>query len=207
MSRKKAKKSNTPQIGIFIDKKSANYNRLILEILFSQQMEAWQIAEAILRKKDPNISKEIKEVRRYHTQKIYSVIQRKNGRLEDLRNKGYIGEENGVWNLTKKGFIALSIEKPDLVNNEIQKNKNLLLESFQKRITSMPNGMAKVALGIHIDFSEIKPYFEKVDKLSLFHMFIEEAKTLLSEGIELDRISESDFEAIVMNKLSFSKKA
>ena len=206
MSRKKAEKSNIPQIGIFNDKdkRTATYNLSILEALLSRGAIAWQIAEILHRKNNPAIDKEVDEVKRYRTQKIYSVIQRKGGRLDDLKNKGYLEEENGVWSLTKKGFIALSIKKPDLVNNEIQKNENALQELFR---TAMPNGVKKVALGIYIDFSEIKPNFEKMDKLSLFHEFIEEAKTLLSEGIDLDRISESNFEAIVLNKVFLSKKA
>jgi hypothetical protein len=203
MSRKRADRSNAPQIGIFLDKKSANYNNLILEALLSQEATAWQLAEILHKKIDPRLDTEIKEVKRYHAQKIYSVIQRKQGRLEDLQNKGYLKEENGIWALTKKGFIALAIQKPDLVNNEIQKGKDVLSELFQK---AMPNDMRKVAMGVYVDFSEIKPHFDKIDKLPLFQMFIEEARALLSQGIELDRISENDFQTMVLSRASLTKK-
>jgi hypothetical protein len=103
LSRKRADKRNTPQIGIFLDKKSANYNLSILEALLSRGATAWQLAEILHKKTDPTQGKEVIEVKRYRTQKIYSVIQRKQGRIDDLKNKGYLKEENGVWDLTRKG--------------------------------------------------------------------------------------------------------
>lgn len=204
MSRKKAKKSNMPQIGIFIDKKSANYNLSILETLLSRGATAWQIAEILHKKNNLSNNKELKEVKRYRTQLIYSVIQRKQGRLNDLKNKGYLREENGAWNLTKKGFIALSIEKPELINREMQTNKSLLLEDFKKKINAIPDKPIKEPLGIiQIDLSQIKTPLAKIDPLPFFMMFIEEAKALLSEGIELDRVNEDTLVHLVLSRRSF----
>lgn len=90
-----------------------------------------------------------------------------------------------------------------MANIEIQKNKDLLSELFQK---AMPNDMRKVALGVYVDFSEIKPHFDKIDKLALFRIFIEEARALLSQGIELDRVSIIDFQAMVLSRSSLSKR-
>jgi hypothetical protein len=103
----------------------------------------------------------------------------------------------------KEGLIPLAVEKPDLVDTEIQRNKPLLSEMFQK---SIPDDMRKVALGVYVDFSEIKPVYDRVDKVPLFRMFIEEARELLSQEIELDRISESDFYSIVLSRSTLSEK-
>jgi Mn-dependent DtxR family transcriptional regulator len=187
MSRKYAKKSNI-KIGIFSDK-SAEYNQAILETLLPKEATAWQIAEALQKKRNPAVDK---EARLYRTQKVYSVIQRKKGRLSELKNKGYIEERDGKWSLTKKGLIALYVEKPDLVTNQLQAKKHILLEQFKKEVSSLPDETVTRPLGIQIDLTKTKPALAKINPTELFAVLFEEARALLSEGIELDRISEKD---------------
>jgi hypothetical protein len=193
MSRKKKEKSNI-HIGIFSGK-SVNYNLAILETLFQEQATAWQIAGTLQKKINPS---EKKEVRLYRTQKIYSVIQRKSGRLADLKSKGYIIEANGKWKLTKKGLIALSIKKPDLVASGLQASKDTLATIFKEYVNAIPNETIREPLGIQIDLSKIKTYLEGIDPTSILRTILEESSILLSHGIELDSISEEDLLDLVM---------
>ena len=187
MSRKKKEKSNI-HIGIFSGK-SVNYNLAILETLFQEQATAWQIAGTLQKKINPS---EKKEVRLYRTQKIYSVIQRKSGRLADLKSKGYIIEANGKWKLTKKGLIALSIKKPDLVASGLQASKDTLATIFKEYVNAIPNETIREPLGIQIDLSKIKLSLQEMNPTSFLRTLLEESRALLSEGIELDRISAED---------------
>jgi hypothetical protein len=201
MSRRKAEKNNI-RIGIFSDK-SAKYNLAILEILLPQTATAWQIAEALQKKINPV---ENKEVRFYRTQKVYSVIQRKKGRLNALREKGYVREEDGSWKLTKKGLIALNIKKPDLVANEIKANKEKLLTLFKEEVDRMPNDAVKEPLGIQIDFSKLKPLLAKIDPAEFLLMLLEEARALLLKGIELDIIEEDELIDLMKGRRSLQEK-
>jgi hypothetical protein len=193
MSCKYAEKGNIP-IGIFSGK-SAEYNLAILETLLPKEATAWQIAEALQKKRNPVVDK---EARIYRTQRIYSVIQRKTGRLNDLKNKGYIKERDGKWSLTKKSLVALNIEKPELVANELQAEKHTLLEQFKKEVNSLPDDTVTHPFGIQVDFAKLKPVLAKMNPTELLVVLLEEAKALLLEGIELDRISEEDLLNLVM---------
>jgi len=187
MSRKKTEKSNI-HIGIFSGK-SANYNLAILETLLQKQATAWQIAGTLEKIINPS---EKKEVRFYRAQKIYSVIQRKSGRLADLKSKGYIIEAEGKWKLAKKGLIALSIKKPDLVASGLQASKDTLATIFKEQVNALSNETIREPLGIQIDLSKIKLSLQEIDPTSYLRTLLEESRILLSEGIELDRISAED---------------
>ncbi len=187
MSRKKPEKSNI-HIGIFSGK-SSNYNLAILETLFHKQATAWQIADTLQKKINPS---EKKEIRFYRTQKIYSVIQRKSGRLTDLKSKGYIVETEGKWKLAKKGLIALSIKKPDLFARGLQASENIMLAKFKEQVNSLTNETIKEPFGIQIDLPKIKLSLQKMNPTSFLRTLLEESKALLSEGIELDRINAED---------------
>jgi len=187
MSRRNAEKSNI-QIGIFSDK-SAKYNLAILETLFSKEATAWQIAKALQKELKPTKNEEASSRR---TQNIYSVIQRKKGRLNELKDKGYIKERDKKWSLTKKGLIALNVKKPDLVAKRLQATKDTFLEQFEKEVSSLPNDTITHPLGIQIDFAKLKPALAKMNPTELLAILLEEAKALLLEGIELDRITEED---------------
>jgi hypothetical protein len=193
MSRKQTEKSNI-HIGIFSGK-STNYNLAILETLFDKQATAWQIATTLQKKINPNKEK---EVRYYRAQKIYSVIQRKSGRLTDLKSKGYITETNGKWKLTKKGLIALNIKKPYLVASGLQSSKDYTETMFKKYVDAIPNDTIREPLGIQIDLSKIKPYLKGIDPTTILKKILEDSRILLSQGIELDSISEKDLLDIIV---------
>jgi hypothetical protein len=167
----------------------------ILETLFQKQATAWQIAGTL--QKRINTSEQ-KDARFYRTQKIYSVIQRKSGRLADLKSNGYIVENNGKWKLTKKGLIALSIKRPDLVASGIQASEDTLATIFKEYVNAIPNETLREPLGIEIDLSKIKSYLEELDPTSILRKILEESRILLSHGVELDTISEEDLLDIIM---------
>jgi hypothetical protein len=193
MSRKQAEKSNS-HIGIFSGK-SANYNLAILETLFDKHATAWEIATTLQKTINPNKEK---EVMYYRAQKIYSVIQRKSGRLADLNSKGYITETKGKWKLTRKGLIALNIKKPNLVASGLQASKDIAETMFKKYVDAIPNDTIREPLGIQIDLSKIKPYLKQIDPTTTLKKILEDSKILLSQGIELDSISEKDLLDIIM---------
>lgn len=193
MSRKQTEKSNI-HIGIFSGK-STTYNLAILETLFHKQATAWEIATTLQNKINP---KEKKEVRYYRAQKIYSVIQRKSGRLADLKTKGYIIETNGKWKLTKKGLIALYIEKPNVVTSGLQDSKDATEVMFKKYVDAIPNDTIREPLGIQIDLHKIKSYLKEIDPTTILKMILEDSRILLSRGIELDSINEKDLLDIIM---------
>jgi hypothetical protein len=203
MSRKSSKKSDStsksslPQIGIFREGgRTAMYNRLILKVLLDGDLEARPLAGKIKEIMSPSDAKESVLEKRYRVQKIYSVIQRKNGRLNDLKNKGYVAEMDGVWDITKKGLIALSIEEPELVQSIIKQNKEKLAEMLNSGSYEVTN-----VFGLKIDLSELKPYFKQIDFGLIFKLIVDESKVLLQSGFELDRIQEGDFLGIVYNAL------
>jgi hypothetical protein len=200
MSRKTADKSNTPKIGIFTDKKSSRYNELTLEALLVEELSAWRIAEILKEKIAKTGNKETIIEKRYRTQKIYSVIQRKSGRLIDLKTKGYIIDDNGKWRLSTKGIIALSIAKPELVSNKLQKE---IKEQFIKIFNEMP---AEITMGMKIEPFNIEPFIERINQTKELELILEEAKSLLLLGIELDRISEKDLVGLVKARESFKEK-
>jgi hypothetical protein len=193
MPRRNAEKSNI-QIGIFSGK-SAEYNQSILETLLSKEATAWQIAEVLQKKRNPILDK---EARFYRSQKIYSVIQRKKGRLAELENKSYIKVRDGKWSLTKKGWIALSVKNPDFLTNELRTLEHIFAQELEKEVSSLPDNTITHPFGIQIDLAKTKTALAKINPTQLLRILLKEAKALLSEGIELDRISEENLLNLAM---------
>ena len=102
------------------------------------------------------------------------------------------------WKLTKKGLIALSTKRPDLVASGLQASEDTLATIFKEYVNAIPNETLREPLGIEIDFSKIKSYLEKVDPTSILKKILEESRILLSQGVELDSISEEDLLDIIM---------
>lgn len=177
------------QIGIFTDK-SATYNLAILEILDKlDHATAWQIAKRIVERQKPIPNKDMET----RSRRIYSVIQRKTGRLNDLASKGYIRENEGLWELTEKGSIALAIKKPEVLAELENANRNrVYYEQVTKTINAMPEETLKAPFGISVNTTETKQdLLTVVEQLKNdpqgFKIFVEETKEVLF-GIDLDRI-------------------
>lgn len=198
MIRKKAEQSNTSHIGIFADK-SAKYNLGILETLYKlQAATAWQIAKTL--SATPEMSKEVLD---YRARNLYSIIQRKKGRLADLKSKGYIQQQEGLWSLTQKGRFALEIKCPELLEEPEKEVKLIFDPNKQKFTISQPFGIPLTPLRAVNDVLKI------VDQLGyspgvLNNVILSEVKTLLTEGIDLDRISEDTLVALLFGSSRFA---
>lgn len=93
------------------DGKQTTYNQMILEtLLINGELTAWQLAKDI----EPKIR--IAGDLYHKSQKIYSVLIRKNGRLLDLQHKGYVVVDANTkkWRCATKGLIAILLHKPRL---------------------------------------------------------------------------------------------
>ena len=206
MSRRNGKKSNLT-IGIFTDK-SATYNLAILETLDKlDHATAWQIAKRIAEQQKPIPNKDMET----RSRRIYSVIQRKTGRLNDLAGKGYIRETEGLWELTVKGSIALAIKKPDVLTSLENTSKNrVYYEQVTKTINAMPEETLKFPFGISVNTTETKQDLHKiVEQLKNdphgFPVLIEETKSVLSNGINLDVIDEFTLFSLLFKRKRIKK--
>jgi len=189
MLRKRRKKRDVVRIGIF-EGKSGPYNKAILEVIREQgPLTAWGIAKKIQRRRKPTTNKEAAQNKAH---KIYSVIQRKDGRLSELQKKHYIVPESGKWSLTIKGRIALYINNPQLLEAlEVETYKQGL--TLMRKESKTPSDV-KAPFGISINGKEFMKDYRKVltrleNDPSYFRLIIEETKQLIMEGIDLDFIT------------------
>jgi len=192
-------------IGIFQEKKPG-YNKLILETLLTEgDLNAWEIAKHICRIRNPNVLPEILYSR---SQKIYSVIQRKKGRLEDLEYKGYIyynlDKANGKWSLTLKGSMAILCLKPELSRMvHPSYNMSIRFSRLFKAMGPVPNKIS-MPFGGEIDGSVVKGFLSwlkpEFTKPNLSSLLVEATKNLVAEGIDLDRIKNEKFIMLLANE-------
>jgi len=198
MSRKVNQKSNMLHIGIFEEKKPG-YNKLILETLLTEgDLNTWGIARHICQIRNPNV---IPEILYYRSQKIYAVIQRKKGRVEDLQSKGYItytlDKDNGKWSLTFKGRMAILCLRPEL-NKMVHPSYDMSIRFSRlfKTMGPIPNKIS-MPFGGEIDGSVVKTFLSwlkpEFTKSNLSSLLVEATKNLVAEGIDLDRIKNEKF--------------
>jgi hypothetical protein len=183
ISRKTAKKSNVA-IGIF----SGNaYNKQILKVLIaSKGISGYDIAKVLQHERNPVLEREIIV---YRTQKIYSVIQRKNARLDSLEAKGYIAQKNGKYELSFKGIIAILIDEPNLIGNIHPDYLTHKFESGRQEVTFGPFKIEPMT------GDEITPQF--------LSDFAKKTSEYLNQGlINLDIISEDKLGVLVYLGLS-----
>jgi hypothetical protein len=69
---------------------------------------------------------------------------------------------------------------------------------FNKYVDAIPNDSMIEPLGIQIDISKIKLYLKESDPTVVLKKILEDSRILLSQGIELDSISENDLLDIIM---------
>jgi hypothetical protein len=144
------------RIGIFRGKERT-YNELVLRTLFLEgHLKGWELAKKIYErmKETKRLPKKWIHLNWYPvTQKIYSVLVRKPGRLSDLLKKGYLEkfkEDKGyLWSLTLKGVIASLILDKGLADQESE-----YLEHFRNELQSLPEKFTS------LDDSEV-PFFPK----------------------------------------------
>ena len=182
------------RIGIFEGKK-AYYNRMILKVLIENKpMKAWSIAKEIAKKGIKKTEKTIRE----STQDIYSILIRKNGRLNELLEKKYIMKSEGFYFPTLKGIIAVLVSEEKIPKigdfyhgllSEIKFPEKVKVPFFDIEVNGkkFENGFK--------EFAESLSYQEGWIKIrSMF-------KELLESGIDLDRITDENVIDLLQMKI------
>jgi len=162
------------RIGIFEGRK-AYYNRLILKILIEKEP---------LKARD--IAKQIAKGSMEKTQDVYATLIRRNGRLNELLEKGYIQVlSNKCYTPSLKGIIAyLHMEKEPRISSSY---RNIL------SITShIPDQLTMPFLGFKVDGEFVKKKIQNIKftkgELLQLKKFIDESLT----WIDLDAIHEEE---------------
>jgi len=192
MSRK-TRKNREVRIGIFMGK-SARYNQAILATLHKADggLTNWEIAKRLVPKK--GLSEDTIILR---TQKIYSVIQRKGGRLDELEEYGYIRNENGVYNISEKGTLAIMIKQPELLKDyNFRREVSGAVILFKERLRKDPSTV-EAPFGITINGNKMRnSYIGFLNKmavhksnLEVIKVMVKETEDLLKQGIDLDLVN------------------
>ena len=173
------------QVGIFQGKKG-KYNQLIFKALHEEgYLSAWQIAKYIS-KKDP----ERRKRDWYHeTQKVYSVLIRKNGRLEELVNKEYVQKTPRGYRTTyPKGYcLALTLHKDIKIPKIDMFDITLLLQGAKAEYPM-------VDADTHANLKELlEIYAELNSKEEGYRVLAKATLGMLHLGLNLDVVSNEEF--------------
>jgi len=191
-------KNNRQDIVPILDKGDEShriYNRLVLEILFREgELGAWELAKKISEK-----GWQIKTLKKTEsstiTQKIYSVLIRKEGRLPDLTTKQYIKlNERIKYELGIKGLAAILIKEPGIASQmssyytseQVFLNKQDLSFSPFSIFTEDVKALEDVMKRIYTN-----PRF--------YSFFAEHVKAMIIRGTNLDSISEDNLMNMVFS--------
>lgn len=199
------------KIGIFKGKK-ADYNQRILEILYEEgnPLTAWEIAKILQNKfKQTTNTKAAQQT----THDIYSVIQRKDGRLQELREKKYIIFEKGKWSLSFwKGRIAVFMKNPQLLDRLDIETYNRGIALMREKLRSPPNTTKKLPFGITLSVkgNEFRKDFERVLTLltndsSFIRLMVDEIQQI-RRSIDLDQINDEALVALLINRKKVKKE-
>ena len=194
------------KIGIFKGR-SATYNKLILQVLTEalsrgERLKEWELAKRIQKKLNKGNNWYVE------AQKIYSVLIRKNGRLNELKNKWYIQceveEEDGrrvrYWLPTPKGLVSALILDPNLidgvVNSPIWESKEFK-KGLTKRVKKFRKTVQKGPVPIKVASKPLKKLlFQFIDSFKdkqRLRQLITDTKYLINKGFQLDLMDETDF--------------
>lgn len=183
--------------------KAAEYNVAILEVLYTKgpQESAWYLAKEIVEKLKIKSNDPIRNT--------YSVLIRKEGRLETLEKLDYIGEdkERKIW-IAYKGIIALLIHNPGILN-KINPDMVLQLDKLNKiAADNIPDihkgdyGLKLEGLGTAVRESKIIPKINSVEGYRKVSKIVAE---LTKEGIiNLDLIKTPTLQHIIGEELKKS---
>jgi len=182
--------------------KQATYNKAILETLLTEgSMSAWQLAKEIT-PKIPGVQRTMGST---ETQKVYSVLVRNDGRLENLKSNEYINlsQDSQKWEIAVKGMIAICIKKPQL---KPLINPQYWNEQIVGDIKIPKEKMEIPLLGITIDgkvwgknLSNLLNKL-KAGNMSINDSIVDHAKKLVDEGINLDKISTKSLMILLLEK-------
>lgn len=181
-------------LGIFEGKKGEN-NRLILESLLLGPKTTKQIAEYVYnhRKGEAKPGDHAGN----ETKAIMSIISRKGSRLEELRHKHYIEQDNALWELTIKGFhVALTLF--DNVGQFWPQVKSDQLSALMKAIHEIPIVDALIS----------DKRLKKIESYGTSSKFIERlrdcTRELIAQGVDIDSMSEEQFRLLILSKIAYA---
>ncbi len=180
-------------LGIFEGKKAEN-NKLILKSLVFGPKTTNQIAEYIYLNQKPQIK--TKRTIKKEIRKIVSIIARKGSRLEELEAKQYIKRENGLWHLTSKG-VPVALTLFDSVNEFLPYVKlDLDLSDLAEKLCEIPligAFISREKLCKMLNFGASKKWLLAIRECT---------SELIKQGLDLDGVSEKEFQAMLTAKLA-----
>ena len=180
-------------LNIFQTKK-AEYNKLILKSLVFGPKTTNQIAEYIYLNRKAQIKPQ--KLNKNEVKKIVSIISRKGSRLEELENKQYIERGKSLWHLTLKGAcVALTLFNDMGEFLPYVKFNNIDFSDLAEKIHKIP------FIGALISKEELNKMMNVVSP-NWFFTVRECTNQLIKQGLDLDSISEKEFELMLMAKLA-----
>lgn len=176
-------------IGIFQGKKK-EYNELILKSLLSGPKITKQIAEYVYSNRK---ERSITERRGNEVKKIISTISKKDSRLEELKNKNYIFQEDGLYKLTIKGkAVALTLVDSvyDVMPYIIEEHKNSIPEALQliKANPFLKRLLRQEMLREIVHIASTPEHYQRMKDIT---------NHLITVGVNLDDMSDLEFQNIL----------
>ena len=185
-------------IGVFKGKK-ASYNAAILEVLFKHgPLTSWGVAKRIYENQKITRNRDIGYAR---ISKIYSVIFRKKGRLDELNQKDYIMKNDSKWELCFPKGLSILVYKPGLISdvNEYYLGKPIFPKS---EFSKMRKLHTPFGIRIQIDMKQLQRFsdvlLKRIDNLEMFQSMARSIESLVHQGIDLDRINDEHLVALLI---------
>lgn len=180
--------------------KRADYNIAILEALLENgPLTNWEIAKKIYQNRGTTKNREIGYAR---SQRIYSVIVRKGGRIDSLNNAGYIlQKEDRKWELCFPKGLVILIKKQEILSkiNEYYLQKRQLPQRFTKSKRTI---VAPFGLRFQVDEKILQAEAQRLlNNLNTQNMIWNMAKSmekLIQEGIDIDKIDNTKLLPLVI---------
>ena len=169
------------------------YNKLILKTLLTKgESKPWELAMEIA-PKIPSLNETIQSTK---TQKAFSVLIRKDGRLDDLTRKEYIRKnERQKYELRLKGLAAILTLEPDLAPKLSSYYRSEVIKFRPDDLDIQPflsyEGRNSKAL---------EDLYSGIEKNPRFYVILaEQTRKMILKGINLDAIREEDFGTMLFN--------
>jgi sulfite reductase alpha subunit-like flavoprotein len=190
-------------LNIFTGKKS-EYNKLILKSLVVGTKKTIQIAEYIyLNKNGFHL-----QVNKNEVKSINSIICRKNSRLDELSEKGYIRRENNLWKLEFKGICVTLTLFNDFADVKKFINFKKIDSTFKSIVREAEKHPILALLRTKEANNIIKEQLNRMENDAKFHeLFLFKLRAFTSEmilqGVNIDIMSKLDFQLLMANKIFF----
>ncbi len=183
------KSNKIMKVGILQGKK-ALYNQLILQSLVLGKKTTMEIS-AYIAQNDSKCKTCVKS--------IFSIIDRKGGRLQELSEKHYIEREEKKWGLTIKGIHIALFQSENLLDQflsvlPLKDYDNIDLDTIKQNIMLPP------ILSRYINVKKFKnKYMEYVFSKQFWINRLRIAGNMINAGVDLDKLSEMEFYSMVGN--------